>query len=465
MNFVASWFGLGTLRQQLLRWVLVPMVILLLLNIMFAYRFGNANADLMHDQSLFDMSKVLRDQMRTNQAGEVELNIHTFALDMLSEGKKDKLYYFIRGLRNEYQFGRPDLPLPPEKLSESPTYYLAHYDGKMIRMMAAIMPEPDVADGRLIVIVGKTLVQHDERAREWIWGVLPSQLSLILFAGIMVWWGVGRGLRPLLQLSDEVRNRSSQDLSPLPEQRVVAEVRPLIHSINQLMERLDESLVRQRRFIDDAAHQLRTPLTGLKAQAELALHLSDPAEIRHSLRQIHMASDHAAHLANQLLVLARSEPGVQNNRSMVRLDLRDLARDITVKWAQNAAHKHKDIGFEHDNHECYISGDRLLLGELLNNLIDNALRYTQADGLVTVRVGCGDAEVSLEVEDNGPGIPENDRERVFERFYRVLGTSQEGCGLGLSIVHEIAHRHDAEVRLLSGCNGIGTLVRVVFRSA
>jgi len=459
-----SWFGSDTLRRQLLRWVLIPMLILLLLNVVLAYKFGVGSANRNHDRFLYDVSWILRDQLRTNQEGQVEFNIHSGAMDMLSEDKKDQLYYSVSGWQQEYHFGNPDLPAPPDQLSETPSYYMANYAGQPVRMMAAIIPEYDVASGRVVVMVAKTLKLRDERIVESMWRVLPSQLILIIFAGIMIWYGVGLGLRPLLLLRDDVASRTLLDLRPLPEDKVVAEIRPLIHGFNQLMSRLEESMVMQRRFIADAAHQLRTPLSGLKAQTELALRSEDAAEIRHSLQQIHQATEHAAHMANQLLVLARSEPDAQHRDSMSELDLVELARNTTEYWAQRPMYKQIDLGFESDGCECRITGNSMLLGEMLSNLIDNALRYTQPGGQVTVRIGCDDATVCMEVEDNGPGIPESDHERVFERFYRVLGTNQDGCGLGLSIVREIAYSHNAEVRLLSGANGSGTLMQVIFRS-
>lgn len=459
MSLYRSWFDSDTLRQKLLWWVQLPMVILLLLNVALIYKLGHESADRRHDRFLSDASRILLDQLHTNH-GQVEFTLHTGALNMLYEDKKDRVYYAIRGWRQDYNFGYADLPEPPGKLSDKPVYYMADYAGHPLRMMAAIIPENDVASGRVEVLVGKTLVLHDERAQEWMWRVLPSQIFLMLFAGGALWWGVGRGLRPLLQLREEVTRRSSLDLRPLPENNVVAEVRPLIHSFNGLMERLDQSLILKRRFIADAAHQLRTPLAGLKAQAELAQLLDDPVEIRHSLQQIRLAADHAAHLANQLLLLARAEPGAQD--SMTELDLAALVTEITEYWLQNAFTKKIDLGLECHGSDFLILGNRLLLGELLNNVIDNALRYTQMGGHVTVRVSrIGDA-VQLEIEDNGPGIPQGERERVFERFYRVLGTNQEGCGLGLSIVREIADRHHADVRLASAADGTGTSVSVTF---
>jgi two-component system sensor histidine kinase TctE len=457
-----SWFESDSLRQKLLRWVIMPMVILLLLNIALIYRLGHESADRRHDRFLLDSSKLLLDQLVTNN-GQVILNIHSGVQAMLYPDKKDQLYYSLSGWQQPFQFGSPDLPLPRGGLSATPVYYLASYEGHPMRMMAAIMRDPDVSSGRVVVILGKTLVLHHERADEWMWRVLPSQIFLTVFTAMVIWLGVGRGLRPLIQLRNEVTRRSSQDLSPLPENKVVAEVRPLIRSFNELMGRLDESLILQRRFIADAAHQLRTPLTGLKAQAELALLLNDPEQIRHSLEQMRLATNHAAHLANQLLLLARAEPGTQDGMSDVNLSM--LARSVTEFWVQNAWQKKIDLGFECAESDCHITGNSLLLGELLNNLIDNALRYTQPGGHVTVRLDCHDDAVSLEVEDNGPGIPACDHERVFERFYRVLGTDQEGCGLGLSIVREIADRHHAAVSLLCGADGVGTLMRITLRTA
>lgn len=463
MSLYKCWFDTNTLRQKLLSWVMIPMTVLLLINVALIYKSGLVSANNLHDRFLFDTSKILLDQLHTHE-GRVEFNLREGALNMLSGDSKDKVYYSLNGWQQEYRFGAPGLPLPQTKLSEIPVYYQAVYAGQTVRMMAAVMPDASVASGHVTVLLAKTMVLHGEHVQEWMWRVLPAQFLLILFAGIAVWWGVGRGLKPLMQLRDELTRRSSQDLSPLPENEIVAELRPLIREFNELMGRLDESMEAQLRFVADAAHQLRTPLTGLKAQAELALFLKDDTEIRHSLRQIGRAADHAAHLANQLLVLARSETGSQNQVSMVALNLGALARNVTENWVQKAIDKKIDLGFEDDGRECRVTGNTLLLGEMLSNLIDNALRYTPSGGHVTVRIGCGQESVSLEVEDNGPGIPEADRARVFERFYRVLGTNQEGCGLGLAIVREIADRHEADILLSSGSGGVGMLMKITFRA-
>lgn len=460
MRSLRQVFESGTLREKLLRWVLMPMVVLLLLNVALIYKLGHDSADRRHDRFLSDISKILLDQLRTNDDGVVEFNLHSGALNMLSADNKDQVYFLLQGWQEDFEFGHPDLPLPGEKIGDRPVYYLANYAGRPVRMMAAIIPETDVHSGKVLIIVGKTLVLHDERALEWIWRILPQQLLLMLLTVIFLWFGVDRAMKPLSQLRDEVKRRSSLDLSPLPEEGVLAEIRPLIHGFNELLGRLDASFALKRRFIADASHQLRTPLAGLKAQAELALSLQNEDEIRHSLEQMRKAADHASHLANQLLLLARSEPGSQDQ--VRELDFVVLSKTTTEEWVPAALHKNIDLGFECEGKSCRMRGNAVLLGEMLNNLLDNAIRYTPENGRVTARVTVAHQTVTLEVEDDGPGVPEQDRERVFERFYRVLGTNQDGCGLGLAIVREIAYQHHAKLSLHSGENGVGTLIRVVF---
>jgi two-component system sensor histidine kinase TctE len=281
----------------------------------------------------------------------------------------------------------------------------------------------------------------------------------------LVWYGIDRGLRPLATLQHEISSRSHRDLSPLPESNAPGEVRALVRAMNDLLARLASALSAQQRFTADAAHQLRTPLAGIKTQAELALRQDRLDDVQHTLRQLNTATGQTTHLINQLLSLARSEPAVSRAQATQRINLHELARDTTTEWVPRALARNIDLGFDGSALPATIEGDAVLVRELLSNLLDNAIRYTQPGGQVTVRVAIADSAVTLSVEDNGPGIPPAERERVFERFHRVLGNGGEGCGLGLSIVREIAQSHGAETRLAAGKNGNGTVVTVSFRQA
>jgi len=279
---------------------------------------------------------------------------------------------------------------------------------------------------------------------------------------LAVWYGGGRGLAPLSDLRRDIEQRAPRDLSPLSESPVPSEVQPLIHAMNGFLERLSASISAQQRFIADAAHQLRTPVAGLKTQTELALRQTQAIEARATLDQLHAATDKLTRLINQLLSLARAEPDARRAGEPGQINLSELARELTTEWVPRALAQGIDLGFDGPSDGAFIDGDAFLLREMLTNLLDNAVRYTHSGGHVTVRVAIEREAIVLGVEDNGPGIPESERERVFERFYRVLGTGVEGCGLGLSIVREIALRHRADITLDAGADGKGTRVRVRF---
>jgi two-component system sensor histidine kinase TctE len=285
---------------------------------------------------------------------------------------------------------------------------------------------------------------------------------LIVVTALTLWYAVGRGLSPLGALRREIENRSHRDLSALPEQQAPQEVRPLIHAMNQLLERLSLTLAAQQRFIADAAHQLRTPIAGLKTQTELALRQTPPGEAQATLRQLRSAAEQTTRLVNQLLSLARAEPPIGRAQASAIIDLRQLAREATTEWVPRAIERNVDLGFDADSQVAEVEGDPFLLREMLNNLLDNAVRYTQSGGQVTVRIARSSGGPMVSIEDNGPGIPDSERARVFERFYRVLGSGAEGCGLGLAIVREIAQNHGAEVSLTTGADGTGTIATIVF---
>ena len=277
--------------------------------------------------------------------------------------------------------------------------------------------------------------------------------------------GIARGLAPLGRLKEAVESRNPADLRPLSEENVPKEVKPLVFAINNLLQRLQEDRESQKRFLSNAAHQLRTPLAGLKTQTELALRQKDPAEVMESLEHISISASRATRLAQQLLALARVEPSVFKNIARESLDINTVARDATKELVVQAMAKKIDLGFEGSDAPQVIAADRASLYEMMFNLIENAVFYTQRGGSVTVSIKASNGSPVFAVEDNGPGIPPAERQHVFERFYRVLGNKENGSGLGLAIVREIADAHEADVVLKDGSNNSGTLVEVQFHKA
>jgi two-component system sensor histidine kinase TctE len=313
------------------------------------------------------------------------------------------------------------------------------------------------------VQVAETLHKRTRFAFEMVANVVLPQLLLIVMATAVVWFGVSRGLGPLKRLRRAVSDRSHLDLSPIDTHDVPGEVRPLVDEVNHLMSRLGRTFDFQNRFVADAAHQLKTPVSGLKAQIELALRESDPERVRHSLAQLYVSADRLSRLVRQLLSLARNEPGALTSMQLQAVDLNAFALDASMEWVPQALKRDIDLGFEGVDEALMIDADRDRLRELINNLIDNAIRYSQPGGRVTVRTHAhGPGQCRLAISDDGPSIPVADRARIFERFHRLLGTQEDGSGLGLAIVSEIAALHGARITLEEDVDGVGNTFSVFF---
>jgi two-component system sensor histidine kinase TctE len=461
--------GATTLRRQLIAWLAGPLFILWSVSSVIDYDIAKRFVNLAYDRALLEAALDVGRQVKIIN-DRLYVDLPEAALQILQSRESGQLFYLVTGPDREFVSGEPDLPRPPEDAPEVTAdrvqYYDDEYNGLVIRAVALRVPvQPGSGRGAALIQVAERVTARDEFARQILLRMVLPQGILILLAGIAVWYGVGRGLAPLSTLRREIENRSHRDLSALPEEQAPREVRPLIRAINDLLARLGTAISTQQRFIADAAHQLRTPIAGLKTQTELALRQSQPGTVHDTLRRLQMALEQSTRLVNQLLLLARAEPGARREHAVERLDLARLARDATTEWVPRALARSIDLGYDGAGGAAWIEGDPLLVRDMLGNLLDNALRYTQQGGQVTVRVTVVPDAVALSVEDNGPGIPEPERERVFERFYRVLGTGAEGCGLGLAIVREIALGHRAEVTLAAGAGGHGTVARVAFPRA
>lgn len=450
-----------SLRRQLLTWLLallIPLLVVGAVNSYFrAYHFSN----LAYNRSLFRAALALADQVYVVR-GKVVVDLPQNTLDLLEYDKDDLIYYRVTDPQGNTVTGEPGLPLPPKlpKPGEH-LYYDARLGDEQVSVVAFSLPlQGTSAQGAALVQVAETKTKRDQLADEIITAMMLPQLLIVLLAGVMVHYGVSRGLAPLDRLRHAIEQRSHRDLSAVPFTDAPREVQPLLRAMNDLLQRLRESIAHQQRFTADASHQLRTPLAGLQTQAEMALRESDPARVRHALEWISASTLRLTHLISQLLALARVEPGSGREAHLQVLDLVQLARETTAEWVSAALAKQIDLGFEAPQGAINVNGDALMLREMLANLLDNAIRYSPAGSEITVRLLVEDEKAQLAVEDNGPGIPEEEREQVFERFHRLPDSTGEGCGLGLAIVREIALAHQAEIMISDGPDGHGTRITI-----
>ncbi len=345
-----------------------------------------------------------------------------------------------------------DLPLPAE--DESPTtsdvrFRFENVRGTDVRIAYAWREfKVDGTSKFALVQVAETLEKRSQLANEIIRGVIVPQFIVLPIAVVLVWFGLSRGLAPLAALQARIRARERRTTCRRsihrPRRR---RSRRWSSSFNELLERLSRNMQMQQRFLADAAHQMKTPLAGLRTQAELALRETDPQQLKRSLRQIATSTERATHLINQLLSLARAEHQATDPARFEVVELNALARRVVQESVPDAISRRVDLGFEPAEQPVRIVGVPLLLRELMLNLVDNGLRYTPEGGSVTLRIRRDDEAAFIDVEDTGPGIPEAERNRVFDRFYRILGTNVDGSGLGLAIVREIVERHEGSISI------------------
>ena len=447
-----------SLRALLLQLLLPSVAATLALGTYAAYRVAADPGTEAYDQSLLNTALALSERIRV-QDGRVGFDLPSAAERVVRADKYDEIYYVVRGPAGERVAGDVGVPPPPEGIQaeEGVAAYDGDYEGRPVRVVAVQVP---CGTQLCTVSMAETTVKRQRLARDILASsVLPQALLAAVTLGL-VWFGVARGLRPLQDLSRDIGARSPHDLRPLDPGESPAEARPLVESINNLLGEVTEANRNQQRFLANAAHQLRTPLAGLQAHAELALAQPVPEACRTELEQVHGASVRTARLANQLLALARAEAGVNDAAGPARADLRQVVEAAADEWVHRSLERDIDLGFELET--ARVRGDPFLLREALANLVHNELQYTPAGGRVTVRTRAGPGEVRVEVEDDGPGIAPAERKRVLERFYRAPGTAGTGSGLGLAIVSEIASAHGARVEIGEGEGGRGCRVTLMF---
>ncbi|MDK4715035.1 sensor histidine kinase [Rhizobium sp. CNPSo 4039] len=445
----------SSLRAQLFAWVVLTLIGAICINLYLSFRSADATADLVTDRTLLASARVIAEATHVDGSGTVQIDIPPAALEMFDTGYGDRVFYQVVTAWGNLIAGFPDLPRPKRDLNgEDMTF---RTDGVRVLMLSHPVVGLD-QDSTISVTVAVTHnSQYAMRRRLWL-SDFTKQLALVLLAGVVTIIGLQRGLAPVLRLRDAVRERGRQRLDPLDPHMVQNELRPLVHALNDHMERVQNQMAAQRRFVSNAAHQLRTPLALISTQASFAARETDNIKRDEALTALRSSTRQVTRLASQLLTLSRAEPGSRRPRSDT-IDLAETARRVLETLAEEALRRNIDLGLEAGEAPVHIEGDGTMLREMLVNLVDNALRYTQPSGRVTVGVGREDDTALLWVEDNGPGIPEAEHMQVFERFYRIMGTEPEGSGLGLAIVREVVDGAGGSVTLGEATGG-GLLVRV-----
>jgi len=464
-----------SLFGEILDWMLAPLLLLWPMSIAVTYLVAKSIANGPFDRALETDAYVLARQIHPVN-GVAELSLPESTRDFLRADNIDSVFYQVLGTRGELVAGDRDMPLPHEDDRPQPGLVEFRDDvlhGNDIRIAYTTVEFPHASGAQPVLVqVAETLDKRSQLANDIIKGVILPQFVILPLAILLVWFGLSRGLAPLHALQSNIRARRPDDLSPLEAQRAPPEIEPLVTSFNDLLTRLEQNMELQKRFIADAAHQMKTPLAGLRTQAELALRQDASAEVHRSLEQIATSSEHAARLVTQLLALARAENRM-SGQIFTPVDVTEVARNAVRDWVQAALARQMDLGYEgpdEPDSRIEVDGNPVMLREMLSNLIDNAIRYTPEGGRITVRVrpDPGARLVHLEVEDTGLGIPAAERERVVERFYRILGREGDGSGLGLAIVREIATMHGGTLSIEDNVYQTqprlaGTLVRVSLR--
>ena len=469
-----------SLFGEILDWMLTPLLLLWPVSLVLTWLVAQGIAGKPFDRALEYNVAALAQLITVNQ-GHAQFVLPLPARELLRADDTDNVYYQVLGSNGEFLSGERELPLPAseENLPVGEVRIrddlLRGNDLKVAYMWVRLdLPDATGKSRPALVQVAETMEKRSLLATEIVKGVMLPQFVILPLAVLLVWLALVQAIKPLNHLEERIRARSPDDLSPLDVETVPLEVTPLVSSVNDLLMRLKDSIATQKRFLADAAHQLKTPLAGLRMQADLAQREGANAEdLKQSLRQIGRSSIRATHTVNQLLALARAESS-GTVISHQPCDLAQITMHVVRDCLPRAMDKQIDLGYEGaepGSEGVRMDGNPTLLTEMIRNLIDNAINYTPSSltkpGVITARVLVDPFSrvLVLQVEDNGTGIAPAERELVFQPFYRVLGTEADGSGLGLPIVREIARQHHATISIDDthpGPNPVGTCFTVRF---
>jgi two-component system, OmpR family, sensor histidine kinase TctE len=458
----------SSLRKKLLLLLVPPLLILILIASSILFRFAIVEQRDAFDNALYDSAYSIYQLIQKSDDSIENLSLPKNEKQFILNDQSDVIFYNVVDTTGKVLNGNTDAGLMPQTNHPATNPYFR--DGTVqnlnVRIVTTLVNiQKNGVELPVFIQVAETLNKREALASNVLIDIIVPQLLLVLFTIAIIWFGVERGLQPLFDLQAAVSKRSYLDLSAIELPDVPTEVMILVNSVNSLMRQLESVLNAQNRFIADAAHQLRTPLAGAQAQLELALSESKPEQHQQLLERVSASMERLSHTITQLLSLARNQQDASHNMALTPVNLNQIAQEVTTDMVPTAIKKGLDLGFEADSQKTMVLGDSKRLKEMLYNLVDNAVLYTPAGGKVTVKVQREAGEIVLSVIDNGPGIPKAEREKVFERFHRVMGTGQEGSGLGLSIVMEIAQLHQANVEIADEPRKKGLNIQVSFAEA
>jgi two-component system, OmpR family, sensor histidine kinase TctE len=446
-----------SLRKALLLWLLLPAGLAVITFLPLAFHLVHQPAMEALDQALADASLALVPHLEVVD-GKPRFIFPAAAEQVLRADRVDDIYYLVLGPNNRFVAGDAGLPHEPPEGEDSHAdrvSFYSHFHDHPIRVSAV---RRTIADEPFIFVTAETTRKREQLRVDLAFALI---LPLIFFAGatgLTIWFGIRHALLPVEDIRRALQSMEHRAMKPLDAASAPGEIRPLVEEFNRALERLEQASDAQQRFVANAAHQLRTPLAGIRTQLELLQREPDANEREARSHQCIGAIERLGHLINQMLVLLSAEPGGRHASLAETLDIPELIRERSPEWVRLAETRGIDLGFELE--PARVTGDGLLLGEMVANLVVNALNYTPTAGEVTIRSREAGGKVIIEVEDNGPGIPPEARARVFERFFRLPAASAPGSGLGLAIVREIAHGFGGEVSVLSPPGGQGALFKV-----
>ena len=447
----------SSISRQLILWLAIPLMLVALCGALVHYFNNVAPGVIGSDRRLKEAAIALMAHVSIKQA-QVALDPDPNRKPPLP--RPDLIRYALRDAQGRLLAGDAQLPVVAMSSETSQQFALTQIDRRSLRTLTTRFDTPA---GVITITVADTSGTSEPEARlgfmsTLLWDFVQLDLTLVL-----VWVGIQLGLRPIRRLRDEIARRSPLDLRPIVESSVPREIAPLVITLNRLFGMLRTSVQSQQQFIANTAHQLRTPITGM--QAQLGLLIAEPAAqpVKARLLTLQEGVKQLAHSANQLLTLARADSSANLSAKNQAVDLQAIVGEVVAKFFDRALQSNIDLGV--DAHSVSVFADPSLLDDLLSNLVDNALKYTPAGGSVTVSTGRNNGRPYLAVEDTGTGIPEAERPRVRQRFYRMPNSPGHGSGLGLAIVDEIARLYDATMTLATGASGAGTRILIQFPDA